>query len=77
MAPGVDSAIAIILAISPCVNQPSVFEISYRNGKVANPPPMEKSPTLKNSKNNCNKIILLLLLSSGLTKLRQQMKREQ
>ena len=50
--PGVDSEIAIIVDNVSIVNQPYFSPISVKNGIVANPPPTENRPTLKNSINN-------------------------
>jgi len=49
--PGVDWDIAIISAIIDFVSQVYLSANSYKNGSVANPPPIENNPILKNSKN--------------------------
>ena len=48
--PGVDSETAIMLVSSLIVYQPVFWPISVRKGMVASPPPIAKSPVLKNSK---------------------------
>ena len=47
--PGVDSLTAIIVRSSSCVKYPKLSPIFAKNGIVASPPPIEKSPVLKNS----------------------------
>ena len=49
MGPGVDSDTASIFISSVGVYQPVETPISFRNGRVAMPPPMANRPVLKNS----------------------------
>src|SRR5690554_3008354 len=56
--PGVDSDMAIISSRSWDVIQPYFHTISWRNGIVANPPPIENNPILKNTKKSFMYIIL-------------------
>ena len=51
MGPGVDSDTASMFMSWAWVNQPVASPMSWRKGSVAIPPPMAKSPVLKNSQN--------------------------
>ena len=57
MGPGVDSATAIISAMSECVNQFVLSDIAYKNGRVAKPPPTENKPVFMNSYINLIKVM--------------------